>query len=885
MKTHTLAKITGITALIITSAITATIVFISCYYYHHQSRIKDYLSLYLSQTTKASVIIKKFSFSISPMTIEIEGLSVLPGKDQKGFRFDFPDIKADLCIKGNLGQRELRIKSVHVDGFGIKLSSDMHLPTIPKQHTSHIPDFIQDILSYLFFEKITVARIEVNNGLATIKNNSGTIKAYNINTVLNDKRVIDATCRLNTSLKTEKGSLNAGGKVDFRIFFKKDTTQKKHTCNIDLSTDEMQCLLSKNGKIFKGNITGTTALELIYPHLKIKRTSFDIRKAAIDSGGKAVTIGKVHLGLHSATLNMSKKTFQCHNIQIDSDILKNLNLAIDSSTKRTVLKIHGRRINLIKTAEAIDLIPPFWTAGGNESVNIRCIINNTPVWHFVCSLDLDNAFFSNQDESIAGDGLQSNIRFKGNLDTDRLLIGSSVQIDIPKGEILYDPFYLDLASNSLHAKGYISADLSKKRISVSKLNLGIEDIIETKGRLSLSNKTASLYINLPFTPMTPLFKVAVFDPFGDMIPVINKINLAGLVSGTFSVKKHGQSISIKGRILLDNGKLVFKDRHLSLQHVKLNLPVFLHYPLKKNAENISKEQKGDISFEVAFPPWLPRQHISIPIHSRPNSLSVHTPTRIKVPGGDITIKRLIISDIKPASVPKIQAGISIAIKDTRPLFKDILHMPVRGDIEGNIDPIYIKNGAGKGLGKIIARIFDGQIIISDIHIRNIFRGLPFLALKADIKNLNLKKMTKGTSFGEIDGILDGYINGLEIACGQVQAFELMLETKEVDSIPQRISIAAVDNIAHIGGGQSPFMGLAGIIAKGFKTLPYSKIGIKASLKNDVFRINGTIKENNVEYIIKRGSFFGVNIVNQNPDNRISFKDMLRRIKRIFAAKK
>ena len=76
------------------------------------------------------------------------------------------------------------------------------------------------------------------------------------------------------------------------------------------------------------------------------------------------------------------------------------------------------------------------------------------------------------------------------------------------------------------------------------------------------------------------------------------------------------------------------------------------------------------------------------------------------------------------------------------------------------------------------------------------------------------------------------------------------------------------------------MGLAGAFASFFKTFPYEKIGIRASLENDVFKINGTIKERGTEYLVKRGAFSGVNIVNQNPDNRISFKDMVNRIKRI-----
>jgi hypothetical protein len=97
-------------------------------------------------------------------------------------------------------------------------------------------------------------------------------------------------------------------------------------------------------------------------------------------------------------------------------------------------------------------------------------------------------------------------------------------------------------------------------------------------------------------------------------------------------------------------------------------------------------------------------------------------------------------------------------------------------------------------------------------------------------------------------------------------------------------VRAVDNIAQIGGGRSPFVGFASVFASFFKEFPYEKIGIHASLKNDMFRINGTIKEGGKEYLVKRGGFSGVNVVNQNPDNLISFKDMVKRIHRVTSSK-
>jgi hypothetical protein len=145
-------------------------------------------------------------------------------------------------------------------------------------------------------------------------------------------------------------------------------------------------------------------------------------------------------------------------------------------------------------------------------------------------------------------------------------------------------------------------------------------------------------------------------------------------------------------------------------------------------------------------------------------------------------------------------------------------------------------------------------------------------------------MTRDTAFGKIEGSLRGSIKGLEIADGQPQRFDLFMETVKKKDVPQKISVRAVDNIAQIGGGASPFSGVTGAFVSLFKELPYEKIGIKASLENDVFRINGTIKEHGREYLVKKGGFSGVDvIIGSSGGNTISFKDMVKRIKRVTAS--
>ena len=53
----------------------------------------------------------------------------------------------------------------------------------------------------------------------------------------------------------------------------------------------------------------------------------------------------------------------------------------------------------------------------------------------------------------------------------------------------------------------------------------------------------------------------------------------------------------------------------------------------------------------------------------------------------------------------------------------------------------------------------------------------------------------------------------------------------------------------------------------------------------MFTLSGTIKEKGVEYLVKRSWLFGVGVVNKKPRNRIRFKDMMDRLKRIGQSEK
>ncbi len=205
-------------------------------------------------------------------------------------------------------------------------------------------------------------------------------------------------------------------------------------------------------------------------------------------------------------------------------------------------------------------------------------------------------------------------------------------------------------------------------------------------------------------------------------------------------------------------------------------------------------------------------------------------------------------------------------------------------IQGRLDVLNFDGDRIQTRGNVRVRAFGGEISLSNLGGSGLLSPTPTFLLDATWKDLHLAELTEGTPFEKIEGILKGQVKHLEMVGGEPQRFDLFTETVQTKDVPQKIGVRALENIARISGGESPFVGLAGTLASLFKEFPYDKIAIQASLENDIFKIGGPIKEGDKVYLVKRSGFSGVNVVNQDPDRRISFKDMVKRIKRVAASK-
>ncbi|MBE0556484.1 MAG: hypothetical protein IH628_04545, partial [Proteobacteria bacterium] len=102
----------------------------------------------------------------------------------------------------------------------------------------------------------------------------------------------------------------------------------------------------------------------------------------------------------------------------------------------------------------------------------------------------------------------------------------------------------------------------------------------------------------------------------------------------------------------------------------------------------------------------------------------------------------------------------------------------------------------------------------------------------------------------------------------------------VKGVDQSVSLKAVNSISLVSTGSAlSGMGVS-LMTTFFREFPYEKIGFECGLENDVFTVRGLIREDGVEYLVKRRFFTGINVINRNPDNRIGFSDMVERAKRV-----
>ena len=626
-----------------------------------------------------------------------------------------------------------------------------------------------------------------------------------------------------------------------------------------------------------------------YPAYQIRELSVKIPRARLQAGKKGILVEQLQMKTLNGSVDGKEGTLSIPEIRLDSSLLKNLLIALEWDRGKLGLKVQGKDVRLMESFLALKLFPPGWQINGKDSLLLNAVLNERGDWAFTSDVGLQDLRFQNQDASTMGENIALHVTLDGKLDVNRSHFEAKANLKVEEGEVLYDRFYLDLKRSALLSSVESEYVWPQKSMKLSSLRCQLQDILklEMNGTLHFRGPRPQIHLslNVPKIPLKPLFHHFVLEPFKTERPSLALLKVGGTIAGNLDFTGTPSRWVAKGRGQWQTGELSSTAGVFSFSGIDLDLPIWVHSsPPSHDVDVRTKRLGGRLSIGSFDLRPLPVQSLSLPLEANPDGLSVTSSTSIKVPGGNVELGPVMGKDLyRPQR--SLKTSLSLDSFKLDPLLTDIWNQHTTGTLEGKLDPLYFEGNALRTEGNLMARLFGGEIFISGLAATGLFTPTPLLKLSAEWQDLSLEDLTGDTPFGKIEGRLMGFVRDLEIAYGQPQRFNLLLETVKKKGVRQKMSQKAVDSISQIGGGQSPFMGVAGIMTSFFEEFPYEKIGIRASLENDLFRINGTIREGGTEYYVKGSGIPRVNIINVNPDNQIRFKDMVKRIRRVATSKK
>ena len=601
-------------------------------------------------------------------------------------------------------------------------------------------------------------------------------------------------------------------------------------------------------------------------------------------GTRDLPMKEVRIKVTKGEMDIASKSLLLPDIRFESSLLRNIHASLTLEQGQLDLILKGEDVRLIESAHMFGLLSSEWQFDGLSDLMLSAVQNKEKEWTLTSQIGLRHLAFENANAGYFGEALSLLLEINGELAPKGSTFSFRTALTADEGELLLDRFYLDLSRNGLSSSLKGTYDIPNERIQLSSRQVQLRDILglTLEGTLYLEsgNPHADLSVKIPTTPLKPLFNHFVLEPFQTEKPFFASFDLAGDVSADLNFTGSISEWMIKGHGWWNEGRFTSVDMAFDFSGIDLDLPIWLQ---TQNSGQQPEPVRGKLFIQNLKMPIIDNQPLKLPLKMDPNHLSVDEPTMLMISGGIAEVGPILCENIM-SSKRSIRTNLRLDRVDTNSLFSQLLPIPVHGTLDGELDTVRFDENRLRSSGQIRAQTFEGEILISNPGISGLFSSFPLYKADISIKDINLYELTKGTSFGEIEGILQGYIRDLEIANGQPQKFDLLLETVKTKGINQKISVEAMDNIARIGGGESPFMGLSGAFITLFEKLPYSKIGIRASLANDSFRIKGSDWEGGPDYLVKSGGIPRVDVVNHSPDTPISFKAMVKRIKRIIASK-
>ena len=491
--------------------------------------------------------------------------------------------------------------------------------------------------------------------------------------------------------------------------------------------------------------------------------------------------------------------------------------------------------------------------------------------------------FASPDGSKLGENFAIDGDFELRTDPVKHSIGVGGKFRADAGELLWGKFFADLKMQQpvIELQADYFRDLDRfdcRRCNFNLTKIGSVDVSGSVEGFSQSPKLRLQARSANFLP-GGFYEFVLRSSFNREYPLLDKLTLGGELA--FQCQIHGdlQSLITEGDLSLKAGELREEPEGLQIGPITLNLPFQISWLGSPQASS-AKPQIGVLAIEQARFGGQSVGRITAAISLSNNALIFPQPIHAEIFGGAVEISALRWPDV--VNNPK-QLSFSAEMKRLQldDLSRALHWPPFSGTLTGSIPQVQSVGNTLQTNGEIQAELFGGQVRLGKLEIENPFSSLAAIQLDARLSGIDLEQVTKTFSFGRISGILEGSIDDLVITDKQPSQFRADLHSVDRGT-EQRISVEALNKITVLSSGASAgalYSGLAGF----FDSFRYSKLGFKASLKNDRLTLRGVESQGDQEFLVV-GSLLPprVNIVSHTQN--IAFSELLRRLQQIKSDK-
>lgn len=537
------------------------------------------------------------------------------------------------------------------------------------------------------------------------------------------------------------------------------------------------------------------------------------------------------------------------------------------------------------------LLPPAWaewTWSGN--VDIESALSSNPRSPDP-GLDLDlaiqllDAAFSSPDGANLGTALSARITVHVRTYPQKGQLAFHVELVMTEGELLIGKFYANLKNTP--AKGLLEGtyDLHKDSLTIVKGTMDAGKLGSLSYEGEVKDVLTKPFFRLHFSPVDifnePVFDAFIKDLFQSEFPVLRDTTVTGKTHLNVNFEGGKNAFRGFGQLVLRDTNLAFGHDDITIRGIQADLPFalsLLSTPSAAPKDRWPIVQTGRIEIEAIEKNPIAITDASFKLRSLTNGFALDEPLSFPFFNGFMEIPSFELRNIGSKDF-SIQLSLRLQDIDISELSQAYSRYRIPGMLSGEFSEVTLSHGRLTTEGGIQAQVFGGDVTLDGVSGQEIFSRLRRVAMDVRLQDIDLEQATSAIPFGRITGIVEGHIKDLSFSFGQPEHFELLIQSVPKPRKKRIFEAKAVENILILGSG-GPAVLQKGI-ASFFKTYPYDRIGIYCKLENDVFTLRGTVHERGVEYLVKRPLLAGINVVNRNPQNQILWRDMVRRLQRIF----